>query len=122
MQESLLGFAVLLALIFLGLPMVTADRQHVTVDLLDHALAPATKRAQRRLVDLFSALVFAVLCWRLWERAAKTAEYGDNTAILHIPLAPLVYFMCLMTGLAAAILLLLVLRPPGETAARREQD
>ena len=44
----------------------------------------------------------ALLGWLTWLKADKIAGYGDTTDVLHVPIAPFVYFMALMifaTGL-----------------------
>lgn len=91
-------------LIFLGLPLVSVEGGHITVDLLDSFIPAAIKRVQSKVVNLLSALVIFVISWQLWIKANGVAEYGDSTAILKVPLAPLVYFMSLMAGFTAILL------------------
>lgn len=91
-------------LIFAGLPLVTAQREHVTVDLLD-AYVPAWLRAvQARAVDLVGVVCLAVASWQLWVRAGRAAAAGDTTASLKLPLAPAIWFMAVLAAAAAVAL------------------
>lgn len=107
------------ALIFTSLPLVTMRGQHVTIDLLD-ALVPArARRVQAVAVDLISAACTAVLAWRLWARAGEMAVSGETTAILQLPVYPLVYYMALLTALAALLGVLLAARHASAGASMR---
>ena len=100
----------LASLIFLGLPLVTANDGHVTIDLLD-GFWPAWFRAvQRVMVDLVIMVLFAVTAVKLWQYAARTYRYGDTTAILELPYSPLVFLMAAMTTLSALVMVLRLLR------------
>lgn len=117
----------LAALIFLGLPLVTADDGHVTIDLLDNIWSETQRALQRVAVDLVTLVLIAVAAWKLWQYAAKTYGYGDTTAILEIPYAPLVYLMAVMTTLTIAVMLLRLARSIGavrrlRTASRTRQS
>ncbi|MCW9045276.1 MAG: TRAP transporter small permease [Alphaproteobacteria bacterium] len=91
------------AVIFLGLPLVTADNGHVAVDLLDNLVPQNWKALQQFFINVLGAVVLAVVSYKLWGRAHETLEYGDNTAYLQIPLAPLVFFMSVMAGMTCLI-------------------
>ncbi len=91
------------AVIFLGLPLVTADNGHVAVDLLDNLVPQNWKAGQQFLINLLGAVVLSVVSYKLWGRAFETLEYGDNTAYLQIPLAPLVFFMSVMAGVTSIV-------------------
>lgn len=99
----------LAALIFLGLPLVTAKGGHVAVDLLD-ALLPAWLRAvQSLLIDLINVLAFGIFAWVLWELAFKTYRYEDTTSVLEIPYAGLVFMMAFTTSVSTLVLTLKLL-------------
>lgn len=95
----------LAAVIFIGLPAVTLDREHITVDLLTDKLALPVRRILQSLMALVSAGVLGLIAWRLWVVAAQIGGYNGTTPSLKIPLAPLGYFMAFMCALAALILL-----------------
>ncbi len=96
-------------LIFSALPLATKDQQHVTIGLLDGLFRGPARRLRRIVLDLISAAALAGLAHVLWREAQKLRDWGDYTAYLHIPLAPVIFFMAAMGGLAAAILLALAL-------------
>lgn len=110
----------LAALIFLGLPLVTAEGGHVDVDLLDAVLPGWFNRVQYWFVSLLNIAAFAVLTWLLWKFALRTWEYQDTTAILHIPYYFLTLLMAVCSTLATIALLLMLpgkhkrLFPPDE--------
>lgn len=88
-------------LIFAGLPLVTAADQHVSIDILDGVWPAWFRRIQRAVVPLISAVVSAVLCWRVWVKAQEASEYHDVTAAMEIPLAPFIWFMAAMMAMTA---------------------
>lgn len=100
----------LAALIFLGLPLLTAADGHVTVDLFDTLIPRWLRPLQAYIVSLVTIFAFAVLTWKMWQYAIRTYGYADTTAVLQIPYAPLVFLMAVMatlTTLAQAAMLFL---------------
>ena len=55
--------------IFAGMSLAAARREHITVNLLETALSERARRWQRVLGDLVCAMVAAVLAWRIGIRA-----------------------------------------------------
>jgi TRAP-type C4-dicarboxylate transport system permease small subunit len=105
-------------LVFGALPLVTADRGHVTVGLFDERLGERLRALRDRVIGLLSAAVVAVIAWRLFAKALETASFGDRSAYLGVPLAPLGFFMAAMAAASVAVLLLHALRPaPAQAAA-----
>ncbi|MBL6432363.1 MAG: TRAP transporter small permease [Alphaproteobacteria bacterium] len=79
----------LLALvIFVGLPIATSAREHVSVDLLVARLPGPLRRGFAVLAAVITALVLMVLAWRLSVSASDFTAYGDATVYLGIPLGP----------------------------------
>ncbi len=112
----------LAVLVFGGLPLVTERREHVATPLFDSFLRGLAKRLKELLVDLTGIVACAVLAWRLWLQAGVTAGLQTQTQVLHVPLAPFVYFMALASAISTAVLLLRVarsLRLVGDPAAAR---
>lgn len=95
----------LAVLIFTGLPMVSRLDQHIVVDILDSAIPAWLVRPQRLIVSLVSALCLIVLAWRLWIKAAESAAYGATNVTLKVPMAPFVYYMSVLCGLSAIVVL-----------------
>ena len=88
--------------IFAGLPLVSRADEHVTMDFIDHLLGRRGTARLQQGVQVICAAIMALLGWLTWLKADKIAGYGDTTDVLHVPIAPFVYFMALMifaTGL-----------------------
>lgn len=102
---------VLLALVvFVGLPIVTARREHVTVDLVTGRLPGAVRRGFARLALTVTAGVLGLLSWRLALLARDFSSYGDATVYLGIPLGPVALVMAVLTGISALVATVLILR------------
>lgn len=95
----------LAAVIFLGLPAATLDREQVTVDLLTERLPQAVRRALTPLVALVSTAALALIGRQLWVAAAGVASWGGTTSTLEIPIAPFGFFAALMCWLSALVAL-----------------
>jgi len=82
--------------IFSGVPLATAARMHVAVDLLTMGLGPRARRVQlaaAHLLALMASILFGVVSWG---RATAAHEYQDRTTILSLPIAPMVFFMSIL--------------------------
>jgi TRAP-type C4-dicarboxylate transport system permease small subunit len=102
---------VLLALvIFVGLPIATARREHVSVDLLTSRLPGPARRVLAVVAALVTAVVLAVLAWRLAVSAGDFISYGDATVYLGIPLGPVAAAMAGFTAIAAVVAVVVVFR------------
>lgn len=88
-------------IIFAGLPLVTARRGHVQVELIERLLSTGVRRGSDLVIDLVTAGVLAVLAWQLWIKAVEQVGYGDTTSVLQIALAPVTYAMAVLAGAAA---------------------
>lgn len=97
-------------LVFAALPMVTARREHVVITLFDPLFGAAALGWKSALMNVISAVIVGVLCWRLVFLALRFVEYGDRTTFIAAPLAPFAWFMVATAGWAALILLALAWR------------
>ena len=97
-------------LFFSALPLATAREQHVTIGLIDGLLGPTGKRIQKAVVSLVAGIATGALAWLLWDHAGHISAWGDYTAHLKIPLAPVIYFTALMAAVSAAIQIVLARR------------
>ncbi|MBM3511223.1 MAG: TRAP transporter small permease [Alphaproteobacteria bacterium] len=103
----------LATVIFAGLPLATAHRQHIVIDLLDAFVPAGAKRLQSNAVDLITTVVLGCMAFAVWQQAGRTAKADVQTDILRIPLAPVVYFVAAMCAAACvAILLRMALARP----------
>lgn len=94
----------LVAVVFLGLPAVSLDRDHVAVDILTDHLPARVQPWREVTVALLSAVVLAVIAWRIWIYAGQIGAYGGATNSLRLPLAPLGYLCAVSCGLAAVFM------------------
>jgi len=105
----------LAGLIYSALPMTTAAREHVEVELLSVALGKISDGFFHIVGHVISVLVLSVLGWRLWVHAARLAHEGAVTDSLELPFAPIGYFASVSCILSAIVVLvaLFVKRPKG---------
>jgi TRAP-type transport system small permease protein len=104
----------LAALIYCGLPLVSARREHIVIDTFDPLFSPRLKRGLDMIAEVVCAIGLAGVGFLIFLRANRVAEYGDTTSVLKLPLAPVVYLMAAMITIAAVIHLLLIFVPHGE--------
>jgi TRAP-type C4-dicarboxylate transport system permease small subunit len=103
----------LAALIYCGLPLVSARREHIVIDTFDPLFSQGLKRGLDMVAEVVCAVALAGVGWLIFLRAVRVAEYGDTTSVLKLPLAPVVYLMGTMITVAAVIHLLLIFVPHG---------
>ena len=95
----------LATLIFSGLPLVTARDEHVTVDLFDRLIPAGIRHVRDAVIAALCGGLLFVLSYHVWGKAGDTVRYGDVTAILEIPLGPMVYFMSVMIAATGVVYL-----------------
>ena len=79
----------LIKLIVLWLAMIgsiaaTRDNRHIRVDALSHLLPDKVVIATRLLVDVFAAIVCAVIAWHAWRYLQVDIEF-ENTVLIDTP-------------------------------------
>ena len=104
----------LAALIYCGLPLVSARREHIVIDTFDPFFSPRVKRGLDMAAEVICAVALGGVGFLLFRRALRVAAYGDTTSTLKIPLAPIAYLMGTMIVIAALIHLTLIFVPHGE--------
>ncbi len=104
----------LAALIYCGLPLVSARREHIVIDTFDPFYSPRVKRLLDMAAEVVCAVTLAGAGYLLFRRALRVAEYGDTTNTLKLPLAPIAWLMGTMIVIAAVIHLTLILVPHGD--------
>jgi TRAP-type C4-dicarboxylate transport system permease small subunit len=100
----------LAALVFCALPVATWNDQHIVVDLLDGVFPRRLAGLRQLLVNLVAAAALAGVSVRAWQFADRSAEFGDVTEYLHLPVAPIVYLISALSGVTALLMLLNGLR------------
>lgn len=98
-------------LVFAGVPIVTANQGHVAVSLFDYWVGPKLRVVQKVMVNSLCTVILIIFAWRLWDLAGKLADYNDVTLFAKIPLAPVGYFMAIMTMLSVPIQILVTFLP-----------
>lgn len=93
----------MLVVVFAGLPLASLKAEHVLFDLFDPLLPSWLKNWQSRLADLSCAVILAGTGVLLFERAARTALYGDRTPSLSIGLSNFQYAIAALLLLTAAL-------------------
>lgn len=96
----------LAALVFVALPLTTADGGHVEVDLALHLFGRDTQRLLARIAGLVSAVVLAYFAWRMVRLGLSQIHDGARTADLMLPMWPMAFLAAASCGLSAVIMVL----------------
>ena len=83
-------------MIYLGMPLVTASREHLVVDLVGSVLSPTGKRIQQITVNAIAALTFILFSYLLLFHGIGLAEDLMVTEDFEIEQAPIAYLMAAM--------------------------
>ena len=92
-------------LIACALPVVSASREHIAVDLFDAWFTRRAAAARDLVIDLLVCGTMSVIGYWLVFRADRLASRGYVSDFLAIPLAPLAYFVAAMTFVTALALM-----------------
>ena len=101
----------LAALIYCGLPLVSARREHIVIDTFDPFFSPGFKRALDVIAEILCTIAFGGTAVLIFQRAERIASYGDTTSVLKLPLAPFAYIVAVMIAITALIHLWLIFVP-----------
>jgi TRAP-type transport system small permease protein len=91
--------------IFSALPLVTRQRGHVSVSLIDGWFKGLGQRIKVLICDVISALALGLLTWRLFLQGQGDLESGNATVVLELPHAPLSFAMAFLAGLTTLVVL-----------------
>ncbi|HUG79203.1 MAG TPA: TRAP transporter small permease [Burkholderiales bacterium] len=92
-------------LVFTALPIVSHEREHITVALAEGWLRGRLRRAQELFVLALSAAALAVIASRMWQQGDVLRETQAITGFLLWPIAPIAYFAAVLSGVALALVL-----------------
>lgn len=99
--------AILLALIVFGaFPLVSLHRRHITVDLFSFSPDSAAGRASSFLAVASTSLCSLWIGAEVWQLARDAAKLGDTSSFLHIPYAPIAFFIAITAMVSAGFALL----------------
>jgi TRAP-type C4-dicarboxylate transport system permease small subunit len=105
-SDEIVAF-LLATLIFASLPLVTWDRQHITVTLFGQWIRGTADRILSVLLSVTSTVVVIFISYRMWIQADLMREGQHITGALQWPIAPVVYVASVLSGLTAVILVIL---------------
>ena len=108
-------------MIYIGLPLVTARREHIVIDLIVMNFRPALQHALQTSIDAACFVMGLVWSWQLWLQAGKLAASNNIFMFSQWPIAPFVYVMSVMTLVMACVYLYLFIsafRRRSEAAGR----
>ncbi|WP_119168432.1 TRAP transporter small permease [Algihabitans albus] len=88
-------------LVFSALPLTTLRREHIQVDLFTSLVPIRARRITEALANAVAAVIVTFITWRLYDKTVEIVGYGDTTAFLRLPLAPVAGVMTAMAGLTA---------------------
>ena len=92
-------------MIYLGMPLVTASREHLIVDLAGSLLSPKGKRIQQIIVNTIAALTFILFSYLLLFHGFGLAEDLIASEDLEVEQAPISYIMAVMCFLTIFVFL-----------------
>ena len=105
---EMIEFAMALV-IFTALPLVTRQREHVTVSLIDGMFKSLrSKKIKMVLCDVVSALALGLLTWRLYLQGLDDLQSGSATIVLNLPHAPLSFVLTFFAGLTTCLVIALI--------------
>lgn len=114
---EMIEFAMALV-IFTALPLITRERGHVTVSLIDGLFkSAASQKIKMVLCDAVSALALGLLTWRLYVQGLDDLQSNAATVVLSLPHAPLSFALTFFAGLTTCLVLALIWQTwtsPGE--------
>jgi TRAP-type transport system small permease protein len=88
-------------IIFAGLPLLTAQRAHLSIDLLDHWLLRPGWRLWHRVVDLLIAAVLGLIAWEYFLAVEEAQAINEVSQALLIPRSWMYAFIAATTALSA---------------------
>lgn len=92
-------------IIFAGLPLITAQRGHLSIDLFDHWLLKPEWRLWHKAVDLLIAAVLGLIAWEYFLAIEEARTINEVSAALNIPRAWMYTFISATTAMAAVLAL-----------------
>lgn len=88
-------------IIFAGLPLLTARRGHLSIDLFDHWLLQPRWRLWHKAVDLLIAAVLGLIAWEYYLAIEEARTINEISPALMIPRAWMYTFIAITTALAS---------------------
>ncbi len=103
-------------IIFSGLPLLTAKRGHLSIDLFDAWLLQPKWRLWHKAVDVLIASVLGLIAWEYFIAIDEARQINEVSSALTIPRSWMYTYITCTTAIAA-LLALLVKAPIADTHA-----
>lgn len=94
------------ALVFVAMPLTSADGGHVEVDLVLHVMARRVQRILGRVAAAVSAVVLVYFAWRLTVIGLDQVHDNTRSASLAVPMAPLAFLGAASCAVSAVAMIL----------------
>ena len=88
-------------LIYIGLPYICRNEEHVSVSLFSNYLNKSFLKVQKVLINLIVFILLCIIAAQLYRHGIDLYSYNEITTYLEIPKAPLAFSMALLTMLAS---------------------
>lgn len=88
-------------IIFAGLPLLTLQRNHLSVDLFDHWLLRPQWRLWHKAVDVLIAAILGLIAFEYYIAIGEARMIDEVSQALNVPRAWMYTFICITTSLAA---------------------
>ena len=98
----------LMLIVFVGLPIVTARSEHVSVLLFYDRAPPFLTPILRLFARILTAISMGFATWLLYGKAVELSAYGDTTVLLRIPLAPVAFIAAALSAAATVVAVIAV--------------
>jgi TRAP-type C4-dicarboxylate transport system permease small subunit len=106
---EIVGF-LLGVMVFAGIAVVSQRNDHITVSLFDYLFQGRLRWVQQAFVLVFSAVVVGFVCVRLFAAAERMRQRQLLALSFDIQVAPVVYVMSALAGIACLLLVGLLIR------------
>jgi TRAP-type C4-dicarboxylate transport system permease small subunit len=118
-SSEMIQFAMALT-IFAALPVVTRQREHITVGIASDLVRGQLRTIKLLVCDGISLIALGLMTWRLGIQAFEYIDSKSATIVLRLELAPLAFVMCifsLVTCIVVALQMLQTVRTPHSSEA-----
>jgi TRAP-type transport system small permease protein len=88
-------------IVFAGLPLLTARRAHLSIDLLDAWLLRPSLRGWHKAVDVLIAVVLGLIAWQYFLSVEEAQSISEVSPALTIPRAWMYAFMAATCAIGA---------------------
>ncbi|PHP65961.1 hypothetical protein CSC94_16730 [Zhengella mangrovi] len=93
-------------LVMLAMPLATQQEIHIRVDVFDRRIGALGRFAGDILSRVIAAFILAMLALRAWDKMLDSAEFGDATNMLALPLWP--FYGLLVVGAVLYVVVLVL--------------